>query len=70
MIAPEIKEVIAMVEIAERAECRACEETCCVQDCGTIRDLQTGDVTGPVLVKKDLANPYDYLTEHRQSFGR
>jgi len=70
MFAPEIKEALALVEVAERAECRACEETRCIQDCGTLRDLQTGHVIGPVQAKKKLANLYDYLTEHRQSFGR
>jgi hypothetical protein len=29
-----------------------------------------GDVIGPGQAKKKLANLYDYLTEHRQSFGR
>jgi len=27
-------------------------------------------VIGPVQAKKKLVNLYDYLTEHRQSFGR
>lgn len=70
MFAPEIKEAIARVEVAERTECRACEETRCIQDCGALRDLQTGDVIGPAQAKKKLANLYNYLTEHRQSFGR
>jgi hypothetical protein len=69
MIAPEIEEAIVPVEITERAEGRACEETRYLRDCGTLRDLQTGEGIGPVRGKK-LANLYDYLTEHRQSFGR
>ena len=64
------KEAIALVEVAEGAECRACEETLCIPDCGTLRDLQAGDVIGLVQAKKKLANLNDYLTEHRQSFGR
>jgi hypothetical protein len=70
MIAPEIEEAIALVEVAERAECRACEETRYLQDGGTLRDLQAGDGIGPIQAEKKLANLYDYLTEHRQSFGR
>jgi hypothetical protein len=30
----------------------------------------SGVAIGPVQAKKKLANLYDYLTEHRQSFGR
>jgi hypothetical protein len=69
IFAAEIKEANALAEVVGRAERRACEETRCIQDCGTLPSLQAGDVIGPDQAGKGPANLYVCLTEHCPLFG-